>query len=136
MNARNVSRRVGKQSLMLREVTKENDGKVYRMKLLLSRNGLSAQEWRQAREVEGISLFDGRGRAMTRSGFEAQEEADQVLYDMQFVAAVGEDDAGGGAGGARGENPKLAPAKLVCRVPLEPREVTVPFEFGAMPVER
>jgi hypothetical protein len=133
MNARNVSRRAGKQSLTLREVTKENDGQVYRVKLLLSRNGLSAQEWRQAREVEGVSLFDGRGRAMTRSGFDAQEEADQVLYDMQFVPGAGEDDARG----ARGQDDgRQAPAKLVCRVPLEPREVTVPFEFGAMPVER
>ena len=68
---------------------------------------------------------------MTRAGFEVQEDADQVLYDMQFVPAVSEEDAR-----AAREDGKQAPAKLVCRVPLEPREVTVPFEFGAMPVER
>ena len=131
MNVRNVSRRAGKQSLTLREVTKENDGQVYRVKLLLSRNGLSAQEWRQGREVEGVTLLDGRGRAMLRAGFDAQEDADQVLYDMQFVPNLGEEDARAGR-----EDGMRAPAKLVCRVPLEPREVTVPFEFGAMPVER
>jgi hypothetical protein len=155
LTARNVLRRVGGQSVVLQEVTRQKEEQPgqaqggYQVKLMLSRNGLSQRPWRQAREVEGIRLFDANGRPMMRASYDVKESGEQVLYDLEYypgaAPAVGDvpilpqprnvfglDNAAGAAGAAAAS----PPARLVCQVPLEPREVTVPFEFGEIPVER
>ena len=120
LGVRNVLRRVGRQAIQLVEVTKVNEA--FHVKVIVSRNGLSEQEWRGSRELNGIQLFDAKGRPLARGSFDTQEDGDQVTYDITFV------------GGGDPDGPGL-PAKLVCQLPLEEREVTVPFEFIDLPVQ-
>jgi hypothetical protein len=123
-SARNVVLKAGRQMIQVHEVAREgNRTDTYRVTLTLSRNGLSERDWRQAREAEGICLFDAKGRGLTRSWFEAKEGGEQVAYNLFYT--------GGG-------NPGMLspPARLVCRVPLEPREVTVSFELTGLAIEQ
>jgi hypothetical protein len=128
LRARNVVRRVGRQIIQLHEVTRAD--KTYSVRLTLTRNGLSPQDWRQAREAQGIALIDDKGRSLIRGQMEPTDDGDQVTYLLTFVpppnvtATVG----------APGDSPP--PVKLVCRIPLEPRTVTIPFEMHDLPLEQ
>lgn len=121
LNAANVMRKAGRQAVQLQEIRRE--GELYRVKLILSRNGLSQQDWRQQRESEGINLYDAKGRPLSRAGFDAQDQGEQVIYDLQFIANPASPTGPG------------APAKLTVRIPLEPRPVKVPFEFEDLAIE-
>jgi hypothetical protein len=128
LRARNVVRRAGRQIIQLHEVTRAD--KTYSVRLTLTRNGLSPQDWRQAREAQGIALIDDKGRSLVRGQMEPTDDGDQVTYLLTFVpppdvtATVG----------APGDSPP--PVKLVCRIPLEPRTVTIPFEMHDLPLEQ
>jgi hypothetical protein len=122
LGAHGVVRRAGRQSVLVQEVVRNGDA--YKVKLVLSRNGLSPRDWRQDREREGIQLQDAKGRPWTRTGVEAQDDGDQVVYDLNFVSGGDTPDAPG------------PPTRLVCQIPLEPREVNVPFELTDVGVEK
>ena len=65
LNVRNVVRRTAGQAIQLREVIRTE--KAYTVRLTLTRNGLSPQDWRTARrELQGIQLLDAKGRGFVR----------------------------------------------------------------------
>lgn len=121
--ARGVVRRAGRQSILVQEVIRNGDQ--YRVKLVVGRNGLTPQPWRQEREAEGVVLMDAKGRPWARGGnsAEIQDDGEQAAYDLSFVAGGDPDPPG-------------TPARLVCQVPLEPRELVVPFELADVAVEK
>lgn len=125
MSIHNALRKVGGRIVQIKEAVKEGDG--YKVRLTIFRNGLSTQDWRQQRESQGIALLDDKGRGLTRGGFNADENGDQVDYELNFSKV---DPTGQTATGA-GE-----PNKLVIQLPLEPREVTVPFEFKELAIQK
>jgi hypothetical protein len=124
LNARNVVRRSGSQSVQLQEVTRV--GSTYRVKITISRSGLSAQEWRNTRELEAIQLVDEKGTALSRGTFETAEVGDQVTYEITYFA--GPEPVAGQQG--------LGTMRLHCRIPLEAREVAVPFELRNIAIEK
>jgi hypothetical protein len=65
--------------------------------------------------------------ALTRGGFNADENGDQVDYEFNFFKI----DPTGQAVNNAGD-----PSKLVIQLPLEPREVTVPFEFKELAIQK
>ena len=127
----NLMKRVAGRTVQVRETVKEGDG--YKLKLTLFRNGLSIQDWRQQRESQGVSLYDEKGRPLTRGGLNAEDNGDQVDYDMTFMKA---DEAGNRTGSAPAAKPASTPSRLVVQVPLEPKQLTVPFEFRDLSIEK
>jgi hypothetical protein len=123
-----VVRRVGRQVFQLHEVTRAD--KTYSARLTFTRDGLSPQDWRQAREVQGIAMLDDKGRSLVRGQMDTTDEGDQVTYVLTFVPPP---DLTATVGPGDDPNP---PVKLVCRIPLEPRTVTVPFEIYDVPLEQ
>ena len=79
--------------------------------LTLFRNGLSTQDWREQRESQGFSLRDDKGRLLTRGAFNAEENGDQVDYELTFFKSDPSGQLPGGAG---------EPATLIMQLPLEP----------------
>jgi hypothetical protein len=123
MTVRNALRKVGERTVQIKEAVKEGEG--YKVRLTIFRNGLSTQEWRQQRESQGVQLLDEKGRPLARGGFNADENGDQVDYEFNFFKI----DPTGQAVNNAGD-----PSKLVIQLPLEPREVTVPFEFKELAI--
>jgi hypothetical protein len=122
-SVRNVVRRVGRQTVQLHEVIQTD--KTCNVRLTLTRNGLSPQDWRQAREVQGIELLDAKGRGLVRGQMEPTDDGEQVTYSLNFISP-----------GDPAADPSSLPAKLVCRIPLEPRTVTIPFAMHDLPLEQ
>jgi hypothetical protein len=121
----NALRKIGGGTVQIKELVKDGEG--YKLRLTIFRNGLSTQEWRQQRESQGVSLLDEKSRPLTRGGFNADENGDQVDYELNFFKV----DPTGQAGNGTGD-----PVKLVMQLPLEPREVTVPFEFKDLAIQK
>jgi len=121
----NALRKVGGRTVQIKEAVKDGEG--FKLRLTIFRNGLSTQEWRQQRESQCIALLDEKSHPLTRGGFNADENGDQVDYELNFFKT----DPTGQATNGTGD-----PAKLVMQLPLEPREVTVPFEFKELPIEK
>ncbi len=124
LSARAVARRVGAHVVQLREVVAEDDAYVAR--IMVARNGLSPQTWRQAHEIDAVRLLDAKDQPLSRTSFQAEERGDQTYYDIRFSKPRASASSGGSA----------APAKMVCQVPLEPREITIAFEFADLPIEK
>jgi hypothetical protein len=127
LNVRNVVRRTAGQAIQLREVIRTE--KAYTVRLTLTRNCLSPQDWRPARELQGIQLLDAKGRGFVRGASEPVDIGDLVTYDLSFVSV--NDPAAAAAA-----DESTLPAKLVCRLPLEARTVTIPFEMHDLPLEQ
>jgi hypothetical protein len=121
--ARGVVRRSGRQSILVQEVIRNGDQ--YRVRLVVGRNGLTPQSWRQEREAEGVVLMDAKGRPWARAGnsAEIQDDGEQAAYDLNYIAGGDPEPPG-------------PPARLVCQIPLEPRELVVPFELTDVAVEK
>ena len=88
LTVHNLMKKVAGRTVQVRETVKEAEA--YKLKLTVFRNGLSNQEWRQQREAQGISLLDEKGRPLIRGGYNAEENGDQVDYELTFLKA---DDA-------------------------------------------
>ena len=129
LKARNLLRRVGRQTLQVHEVTRPDQ--VYGVNLTLTRNGLSPQAWRHARELQGINLIDDKGHSLTRGRTDTADLGDQVTYALTFLPAADAPATVAGPG-----DDQVPPVKLVCRIPLEPRTVTIPFEMHDVPLEQ
>jgi hypothetical protein len=111
LKATGRSIRNGAQALQLTSIEKE--GTNYRLKCVLTRGGLTQQSWRGEMENHGIQLLDSQGRSLRRTELQAQENGDAVSYELAFMTT----------------NRDQEPATLVWQVPLEPRELVIPFEF-------
>ncbi|HEX8915246.1 MAG TPA: hypothetical protein VF796_23035 [Humisphaera sp.] len=109
-----VLRTRGGHLLHVTSVTRHGDR--YRVRAVLTRNALGDAGWRSAKEVEGVQLLDGAGRALTRVSAEVSGEDPQFAYDLAFVAKPE-------------ENPGRA-VSLYWRMPLEERDVTLSFVFA------
>jgi len=125
MTVHNALRKIGERTVQIKEAVKEGEG--YKVRLTIFRNGLSTQDWRQQRESQGVQLLDEKGRSLTHGGFNAEENGDQVDYEFNFFKV----DPTGQAVNNAGD-----PSKLIVQLPLEPREVTVPFEFKELAIQK
>ena len=125
LTVHNALRKVGEHTVQIKEAVKDGEG--YKVRLTIFRNGLSTQEWRRQRESQGVQLLDEKSRPLARGGFNAEENGDQVDYEFNFFKV----DPTAQAANAAGD-----PSKLVIQLPLEPREVTVPFEFKELAIQK
>ncbi len=125
LTVHNALRKIGQRTVQVKDVVKEGEG--YKVRLTVFRNGLSSQDWRQQRESQGVQLLDDKGRPLTRGGFTGEENGDQVDYEFNFFKA----DPTGQVANNAGD-----PSKLVVQLPLEPREVIVPFEFKELAIQK
>jgi hypothetical protein len=111
--------RSGRQSLQVVSVTLQDQ--MYEVKAILTRGGLSPQEWRSAMEADGIRLFDAQGRPLRKLRTSFQDGGGQVFAEFSF------------------EKPTPASAgavKLLWRMPLESRDMSVPFELNDLAIEK
>lgn len=118
VTAQNVLRKTAGQTAQLHEVQCGPTEIVARVTLF--RDGLSVQDWRQQREEQSIMMFDNTGHPLQRTEVNATEVGDQVDYRITYSVPTA----------------PATPGKLVIRIPLEQRDITVPFEFKNLPIEK
>ncbi|MCY2951878.1 MAG: hypothetical protein NTU53_07855 [Planctomycetota bacterium] len=123
IGARNVTKVVGGKRFTLKGVRKQ--GELYVVQMTLYRSGWTANEWMLMYPYNVFKLVDGKGNPLLRTS-----------------------NAGGGGGGGDEANVNLTfrrqnwpgaedggePAKLVWEIPIESKEMVVPFEFRDLPM--
>lgn len=122
LSAQDVTKTVGGKQFTLKKVQKSGD--VFLVKLKIYRTGWDQREWLYTHPQENFALLDGEGRRLTRiTAGPSAGVGDELDVSLQFQQQNwhGGEDAG-------------EPAKLVWDVPVEVREVTVPFEFTDLPL--
>jgi hypothetical protein len=117
--AANTTSRSGRQSLQV--ISAFLQDQTYQVKAILTRGGLSQQDWRGSMEADGIRLLDAQGRPLRKVQSSFQDGGGQVLMEFSF-------EAGGQA--------EQGPLKLVWQMPLESRQMTIPFELSDLALDR
>ncbi len=121
MAARNVERSAAGKRFVLKEARRVGDG--YEVILTLYRAGFHPSEWNLFLPQYGFRLLDEQHEALLLSGVATRGGAEQADFTLRFQRRSwsGSDAAG-------------EPRSLVWEVPVETREVVVPFEFRDLPL--
>jgi hypothetical protein len=121
INAREVSRDIGGRRFKLKEVRKNGDA--YVAHLTIFRAGWNPNEWNTGVPHNTFRMVDARGVALMRINSGNNVGGDQMDITLQFQRQNwnGGENAG-------------EPTKLICEVPVETREIVVPFEFKNLPL--
>lgn len=121
VNAHEVSREIGGRRFKLKEVRKSGDA--YVAHLTIFRAGWNPNEWNTGVPHNTFRMVDARGVALTRinSGNNVGGEQMDITLQFQRQNWNGGENAG-------------EPTKLICEVPVETREIVVPFEFKNLPL--
>jgi hypothetical protein len=122
-NARNVTKVVAGKRFMLKEIRRQ--GNQYVAMITLYRAGWNQNEWNfMMYPQQTFRMVDARGIPLMRLGNGSSGGGpDQMDIDIQFQRQNwnGTENAG-------------EPVKLLWEVPVETKEVTVPFEFADLPL--
>lgn len=119
--ARNVSKVNAGCTLTVKEVRKISTS--YTLTLNLKREKDAPAVLRELSPTQHIKLVDAEGRALMRRTYANPPSGDSVDFTLNFA----QDDFA--AGDQTGE-----PVKLVWEVPVEVREIEIPFEFRDIPL--
>jgi len=128
LSAAGTEKVVGGRKFKLKAMTRNGD--MYVVQMTFHRSGWSQVEWNSMYNLNmsgmvNFKLVDAQGNRFTRVNMNPRGgSTDAIDIDIQFQRA-------NWAGGA---NPVGEPAKLTWDMPIETREVNVPFEFRDLPL--
>jgi len=117
LNARNVTKSIGGRRFLLKEVRKA--GQAYTVQVLIYRAGWNPNELNMMYPYNNFRLVDADDTPLTRinaSNAGTTAEAIDVTLSFQRQNWAGLENAG-------------EPAKLVWEIPIETKEIRIPFEF-------
>jgi hypothetical protein len=117
LKARNVTRQLAGHKLLVKEVRKA--GETYTFVVTVSRDPGQPPIWNDINLATTFSVLDASGQPLSRRNYVnvTNPQADHLDFNLLFAR---EDWAGPAVG---------EPAKLVWELPLDIKEIAVPFEF-------
>jgi hypothetical protein len=119
LSARSVEKSVGDARITVLDVSRK--GELFELRIRAEMRG-SEVEWSRL-PLNDIALVDAEGIQLARRGTSASGKNNTYEATVQFAAGQSQD----------GKKPG-DPAKLVWDVPIEVKDVTIPFEFSDIPI--
>jgi len=129
LSAKDVTKAVAGKNFTVKRVTRQGDQ--YAVSLVIYQDGRPAHEWSQAQSAiyqnVGVALNDASGRPLRFSHTSSTSSSgDSMEMTYIFNRSEGDGDTG----------PTGEPTKLVWEIPLESKQISVPFEFTNLPMPR
>lgn len=121
LKAANVTRAVGGHRLEVRSVRVA--GETYTFQISILPDPQQPKLWEGMNLASTFRLVDAQGRGLTLRNSSGGGEADRIDLNLTF----GREDWGGGEGAGE-------PARLIWDVPLQLKELAIPFQFTDLPL--
>jgi hypothetical protein len=120
MSSRGMTKEIAGRRIVVSDVTES--GRQYKVKLMILRDRRERRErgasWQDNLKLHTIELLDDGGKPLRRGGHSGGGSSEKLEYEFTFTR-----DHNGGP-----------PARLVWELPVEAKEITVPFEFTDLPL--
>jgi hypothetical protein len=119
--AKNLTRTAGSRSFLLKDVTRS--GETYTLQMTLYRDRSNRPDCTDINISGTFRLVDAAGRLLTRRSPFSPPDAERIDLNLMF----GREDWAGAEGAGE-------PAKLIWEVPVEARQLSLPFLFTNLPL--
>ncbi len=124
LKSKDVTKTVAGRRVLLKEFRKTSEGQ-YQARVVVYREGVEQQQFHESINNPGIRLIDADGREFTYNGANSSNSSNDT-YEANFIFSV--------RGGMAEPNAPGEPATLLWEFATASQEITIPFDFGDLPL--